>query len=584
MLPDTRPKAEVSEFDTGTLFFSGAPPIRRVREVEPVAIEEREPGRWIVDFGENIVGRLRCTFRGLARGDAVVLRHAEVLDPEGELFTAPLRTANATDTYIAAGTAQPEPWEPRFTFHGFRYSEVTAPTSLGLTSADLRAIVINSDLDAIGTFTCSDPLVSILHDNVIRSWRGNSVGVPTDCPQRDERLGWTGDAQVFSPTATFLTDAEAFLASWLTDLALDQREDGAVPNVVPNLLEEPWSGAAGWGDAAVVVPWSVYEAYGDEAVLRAAWPSIDRWASYVWSRLDETLVWAQDFQFGDWLDPDAPQNKPFKAKARFDLVATAYAAWAHRLAARIARVLTEDVGEDVGEDIGEDQVAAYDERATALADGWWSRFGDAAMTTQTGCALALQFALAPEEQRPRVGDQLALLVRDAGTHLATGFLGTPLLCPALTTTGHVDLAYDLLLQDTPPSWLFQVRAGATTIWERWDATRPDVDLSMVSFNHYAYGAIADWLHRTVAGLAPDPDDPGYHHVIVAPRPGGGMTSASASLRSRYGLTSVAWSLADDGSFALEVLVPPNASATVTLPDGSEPQRVGSGSHSFKTAL
>jgi alpha-L-rhamnosidase len=566
---------EVSDFDRSLLFFSDVPPIRRVGAVTPVDVEQREPGRWIIDFGQNIVGRLRGTFAGLERGDEVTLRHAEVLDPDGELFTAPLRTAKATDHYLAAGDAAVDatPWEPRFTFHGFRYAELSAPASFDLQRADLRAIVITSDLEATGTFACSDPLVSQLYENVNRSWRGNSVDVPTDCPQRDERLGWTGDAQVFSPTAAFLTDAEAFFASWLADLAADQRaSDGAVPHVIPHMMEEPWLGAAGWGDAAIVVPWSVYEAYGDEAVLRASWPSIERWVGYVWGRLDDELVWSKDFQFGDWLDPDAPQDKPFKAKARFDLVATAHAAWIHRLAARIAGVL------------GDDGASTYASRANELSGAWWSRFGEAAVKTQTGCAMALQFSLAPESERERVGSRLAALVEETDNHLATGFLGTPLLCPALTATGRVDLAYKVLLQDTPPSWLFQVKSGATTIWERWDCTRPDVDLSMVSFNHYAYGAIADWLHRTVAGLAPDAEDPGFHHVLVAPKPGGGFTSASASLQSRHGLTSVAWELGDDASFALDVVIPPNASATVTLPDGSEPVRVGSGTHSFKTML
>jgi alpha-L-rhamnosidase len=299
----------------------------------------------------------------------------------------------------------------------------------------------------------------------------------------------------------------------------------------------------------------------------------------VFSRLDEEHRWLRDLQFGDWLDPDAPAEQPWRAKVRFDLVATAYAARSASLLARAAAV------------VGDEALAATaEERAATVRSAWWAHYGDDAARTQTGAALAVAFGLAPDDEASAaLGDALALRVHEAGDHLATGFLGTPVLLPSLAATGHLDVAYAVLLQRTCPSWLYQVGAGATTIWERWDALRPDGSVpmealgvgsgaSMVSFNHYAYGAVAEWLHATVAGLRPDPDDPGYHHVLVEPRPGGGLTWASASLRTRYGDTAVAWRLEGD-RLAVEVELPPNTSATVTVP-GHPPVRVGSGRHSL----
>ena len=562
----------VEGFDAGVLCAPPTPPVRRTQELTPTTLDNG-----ILDFGQNLVGWLRVRLRGVAPGTDVVLRHAEVLDGDGRLFTEPLRTAAATDRYLARGDAE-EVYEPRFTFHGFRYAELTG---VDPSAVEVVAVVVHTDLERLGTFTCSDPLLERLHANVVWGWRGNSVSVPTDCPQRDERLGWTGDAQVFSPTASMLYDAETFWEGWLADLAADQLANGSVTHVVPALDADRMQGAAGWGDAAVVVPWTTYVAYGDDRVLRQALPSMRSWVDYVWSRLDDEHRWSQDFQFGDWLDPDAPTEKPWRAKARFDLVATAYVVRSASLLARAAAI------------VGDDALAAASaERSAAVRTAWWSHDGEAAARTQAGAALAIAFGLAPDEEaRLALGDALALRVHEAGDHLATGFLGTPVLLPSLTETGHLDVAYAVLLQRTAPSWLYTVLAGATTIWERWDALREDGSVpmgsletgsgsSMVSFNHYAYGAVAEWMHSTIAGLRVDPDDPGYHHFFVEPRPGGGLTSASATQRTRYGTASVSWSSSRDGSsLRVDVEVPPNTTATVTLP-GASPVRVGSGTHSF----
>ena len=552
----------ITIMDTPPLCSPAVPPVRRTQTLQPVSINGA-----VLDFGQNLVGWLRV--RGVPEGTRVTLRHAEILDNDGQLFTAPLRTARATDTFTGGD------YEPRFTFHGFRYAEITG---VDPASVDVEAVVVHSDLERIGTFECSDPLLNRLHQNVVWGWRGNSVSVPTDCPQRDERLGWTGDAQVFSPTASFLYDAETFWENWLRDVAADQRADGAVASVVPDIGLDI-RGACGWGDAAVVVPWTTYVAYGDDTVLRDALPSMRASVDYVYSRLDDEHRWTQDFQYGDWLDPDAPTEQPWRAKAKFDLVATAYAAHVADLLARSAAI------------VGDGALAAQSrQRFETVRAAWWQHYGDAAAATQTGCALAIAFDLVPDDEaRFKMGEALAVRVHDAGDHLATGFLGTPLLLPSLAATGHLDVAYDVLLQRSAPSWLYTVLAGATTIWERWDALRPDgsvpmgaLDIgsgsSMVSYNHYAYGAVAQWMHEAIAGIRPDPEDPGYHHFFVEPRPGGGLTHASASLMTRYGRASVAWRLEDDALRA-DVEVPPNTSATVALPD-RDPVTVGSGSHTF----
>ncbi|HVT76589.1 MAG TPA: family 78 glycoside hydrolase catalytic domain [Acidimicrobiales bacterium] len=549
--------------ETPPLCAPAVPPVRRTEVLQPVSVNGS-----ILDFGQNLVGWLRV--RGVPDGTTATIRHAEILDNDGQLFTAPLRTARATDVFTGGE------YEPRFTFHGFRYAEI-----IGVSPDDVEveAVVVHSDLERIGTFECSDPLLNRLHANAVWGWRGNSVAVPTDCPQRDERLGWTGDAQVFSPTASFLYDAETFWQNWLADVAAEQRADGAVPSVVPDIGLEI-RGACGWGDAAVVVPWTTYVAYGDDTVLRDALPSMRASVDYVYSRLDADHRWTQDFQYGDWLDPDAPTEQPWRAKARFDLVATAYAARVADLLARAASV------------VGDDALAAQSRaRFDTVRAAWWEHYADTAATTQTGAALAIAFDLVPDDEaRFKMGEALALRVHDAGDHLSTGFLGTPLLLPSLAATGHLDVAYDVLLQRSAPSWLYTVLAGATTIWERWDALREDgsvplgsLDIgsgnSMVSYNHYAYGAVAEWLHTAVAGLRPDPDDPGYHHFFVEPRlDGHRLTHASASLQTRYGTAAVRWRL-DGDQLRVDVEVPPNTSATVTLPDGST-QRVGSGVHAF----
>ncbi|MFJ2235050.1 glycoside hydrolase family 78 protein [Streptomyces sp. NPDC087859] len=562
----------VVERDLSTLVAPDGPPVRRIEEIAPVSVTTTPSGRTLLDFGQNLVGRLRLTVSGQA-GRVVVLRHAEVLE-DGELCTRPLRTAAATDTYTLRGEGA-EVFEPRFTFHGFRYAEITGAPD-GFDPTTVRAVVLHSDLERTGSFECSDDLVNRLHENVVWGMRGNFLDVPTDCPQRDERLGWTGDIQVFSPTASYLYDSAGFLGSWLADLAVEQGADGVVPFVVPKVgVAGADTPTAAWGDAAVVVPWVLHERYGDTGVLTDQYDSMRGWVEHVASIAGPSRLWDSGFQFGDWLDPTAPAGRPDAAATPAELVATAYFARSTELLARTAEILGRD-----GD--AERYRALAEEIRVAFRAEYVTGAGRMMADAPTGYALALCFdLLASDAQRTHAGNRLAQLVRAGGHKIATGFVGTPLICDALTRTGHADTAYRLLLQQECPSWLYPVTMGATTVWERWDSLLPDGTVNpsgMTSFNHYALGSVADWLHRTVAGLAPA--EPGYRRLRVAPRPGGGLTHARAKLRTPYGYAEVSWSLAGT-ELTVDVLVPPNTTAEVVLPDGGgDSVEVGSGRYSW----
>jgi alpha-L-rhamnosidase len=553
------------------------PPVRRTQLVPPMAIAHSPSGRTIVDFGQNLVGRLRITVEGSA-GQTVTLRHAEVLE-NGELGVRPLRIAEATDRYTLKGGGR-EVWEPRFTFHGFRYAEVEGWPG-EIRADDMTAVVCHSDMGRTGWFECSDPLLNKLHENVIWSMRGNFLDIPTDCPQRDERLGWTGDIAAFVPTASFLYDCAGFLTSWLADLAIEQQDfGGMVPVIVPDIID--WStsrfagphAAAAWGDAATIVPWVLYQRFGDSNMLAAQFESMRAWVDFVAQLAGDNRLWDEGFQFGDWLDPAPPPDAPWEARTDRHLVATAYFAHSAELVGLAARVLGRP------EDATRYMNLASEIRQ-AFARAYFTPDGLMTSDAETAYALAIEFALlTDDQQRQRAGKRLAELVRESGYHIATGFVGTPIVCDALCRVGQVDAAYRLLLQRECPSWLYPVTMGATTIWERWDSMRPDGSINpgeMTSFNHYALGAVADWLHRSVAGLAPAA--PGYRALEFRPQPGGGLTHAMARHMTPYGLAECAWRITSAWNIDVEVTVPPNTTATVFLPNSTEsPKRVGSGSY------
>ncbi|TDU84272.1 alpha-L-rhamnosidase [Kribbella voronezhensis] len=559
---------EVLDADLTLLVAPDGPPVRVVEVVPALKIWTSPAGKTLVDFGQNLVGHVRLTVRGGSAGDEIVVRHAEVLEND-ELGVRPLRTAKATDSFVLAGPGETV-LEAELTFHGFRYAEVTGVPDLA--AGDLEAVVISSDLRRTGWFESSDQLLDRFHENVVWGMRGNFVDVPTDCPQRDERLGWTGDIQVFSPTATFLFDSAGFLDSWLADLAAEQQKDGSVPFVIPDVLRDASPSTAAWGDAAVVVPWVLYQRTGDLDLLARQLPSMRAWVDRMTDLAGDDLLWTGGFQFGDWLDPAAPPDNPFRAKADPDVLATAHLA-------RSAQIVAE-ASELTGDSSKEYADLAARVRA-AFAAEYATEGGRVLSDAPTTYAMALQWALLPTEaQRRRAGLRLADLVRTAGFRISTGFVGTPLMADALTDVGEPDLAYRLLLQTGCPSWLYAVTMGATTIWERYDSMLPDGSINpgeMTSFNHYALGAVADWMHRRVAGLAPG--SAGYSSIVVHPLPASQLTRAAARHLTPYGEARVAWER-NGGSFHLAVTVPVGSTATVHLPGSSEPIEVRHGDHEW----
>ena len=563
------------------------PPVRRQEQIRPVRLLHSPQGEVIFDFGQNMVGWVRLRARGPA-GTTITLRHAEVLDREGSLYTENLRRAAQTTRFTLKGlTDADELFEPHFTFQGFRYVAVEGfPGEPAFEN--LTGIVLYSDTPPAGTFECSNPLINRLQHNIVWGQRGNFVDVPTDCPQRDERLGWTGDAQVFARTACFNMNVAPVFTKWLRDLSADQLPDGSVPFVVPDVLSRIASGglhgflpsgAAAWSDAAVIIPWTLYLCYGDLRLLEEQYPSMAGWVEYVRGRMDQDYVWRRDFQFGDWLDYRGRDPHIPAPVTNAELIATAFFAYSAGLLASAARVLGKAGDAERYTDLAQRIKAAF-------CDEFVTQTGRVGPNTQTAYVLALQFDLLPEEVRPLAADRLAEEVGRAHYHLSTGFVGTPYLCHVLSRFGHIDVAYELLNQEGCPSWLYPVNKGATTIWERWDSIRPDGSFQnpgMNSFNHYAYGAIGDWLYRVVAGIELDPAEPGYKHVLFQPQPGGGLTHARATLDSPYGLVASAWDLTEAG-LHLRVTVPPNAHATVRLPaqsldalsEGGEPLAAGNG--------
>lgn len=551
--------AQLCAPDVTDLVETTWPTIQRIQTLSPVATTQATSGRLVVDFGQVVSGWVRVRVTG-SPGDVVTLRHCELLvagEPEYESN----RGAEATDRYVLRGGAE-EVWEPRFTFHGFRYVEVDAPVEVAL-----EAVVVHTALERTGWFGASHPGVEKLHENVVWSFRGNAVGVPTDCPQRDERLGWTGDINAFAPVGAFLYDVTDWLGSWLEDLAAEQRRLGVVPYVVPHVEVPPKAPAALWADAAVNVPWALYQESGEKSVLRKQWPSMMRHVESVLPFLDDRGLWSRGFQFGDWVDPDAPPQAPFLAKTHPAQVATAHFVRSLAQLAATAVVLEEDPGP---------YLQLHSRVRDAFRQEWVTSGGRLVGETATGYALAICFGLLDEPQLPRAGLRLAQIVADGGYRIATGFAGTPWVMHALSSTGHVDAAYRLLLREECPSFLYPVSMGATTVWERWDAVLPDGTLNstgMTSLNHYALGAVADWLHRVVGGLSPT--RPGYASVRIAPEPGSALQHAGVRKRTRYGDIDVRWRK-ESGWLHLDATVPHGVQATICLPYSREEVHLNEG--------
>lgn len=547
-----------------------------------------------VDLGQNMVGRVR--FRGSApRGTTVVLRFAEVLGEDGRIYTDNLRTAAATDAYTFKGEGE-EVWESKFTFHGFRYVEVKDYPG-EVTPDTVTGVVLYSDMPETGTFECSDPLLNQLQRNIVWGQRGNFLDVPTDCPQRDERLGWTGDIQVFASTAAFNMNVAGFLTKWAEDVRDAQSEAGAVPAVVPKAAFGLEDGGPAWADAAVICPWTVYRCYGDLRILQDNWDVMERFMNFVARESPGHIRCAPGYEgwmgFGDWLSINADTPR--------DLIGTAFFAYDARLMAEMAEAIGDQAaaarygqlfaevreafqnrflvgGTLTAEDLVEAKARTDVAQADAISRGNLQHAAYGPVTsevyntelftpTQTAYVLGLHFDLLPEGLRERAADELAADIERRGLHLSTGFVGAPYLLHVLSEHDKLDLAYALLAQTTWPSWLYAVTQGATTVWERWDGLteRGFQSAEMNSFNHYAYGSVGAWLYRTVSGLWPS--EPGYKHAVIRPQPGGGLRYAKASLETPYGTLAVSWEKDDEGALQLDVTVPPNTSATIYLPPG-----------------
>ncbi|MFJ4165267.1 family 78 glycoside hydrolase catalytic domain [Microbacterium sp. NPDC089698] len=566
------------DVDRSRLVAQAGPPVKRQETRRPERIWASPSGRTLVDFGQNLVGWVRVAVRG-PRGSEIVLRHAEVLE-DGELGTRPLRAARATDVFVLSGDE--DVFEPTLTFHGFRYVEVSGWPG-DLRAEDLEAVVVHSDMRRTGSFECSEPLVNQLVHNSVWGQKGNFLSVPTDCPQRDERLGWTGDIAAYAASASFQFDTSDFLHDWLEDLHAETRHSatGIVPIVVPDVLKYahfpedfafPELGATAiWGDAAVWVPEALWRAYGDRERLAAHYPAMVLHLESVERALSPTGLWDQGFQFGDWLDPDAPPENPAAAKADPHVVATACLYRSAAFAAEAAGIL--GLAEEAG------RWRALADRTRAAFQEHYVEGGLVRSDCVTVYALAICFGLLGDEDRGRAADRLVELVRAGGYRVTTGFAGTPFVTWALSETGHVEDAYRLLLETENPSWLYPVTMGATTVWERWDSMLPDGTINpgeMTSFNHYALGAVADWIHQVVGGIRPA--EPGYAAVRIEPVPGPGISWARTRYDSAAGEIAVHWSAGEDG-FVLEARIPEGVPAEIVLPGGARHEVVG-GEHRF----
>ncbi|MDR1720663.1 MAG: glycoside hydrolase family 78 protein [Dysgonamonadaceae bacterium] len=546
----------VKPLDKKVLIGSESVPVRIVKTLKPIQKITTPKGEQVFDMGQNMVGWIQFRLKGKA-GSKITLKFAEILDKEGNFYTTNLRAAKVTDRYIFKGDAT-ETYEPHFTFHGFRYVKIEDFEG-EVTLDDLTGKVIHSDMRFTGSFECSDPLINQLQQNIQWGLRGNFLDVPTDCPQRDERLGWTADAQVFAPTACFNADAATFFTKWLKDLAADQRKDGAVSHVVPDIANVGF-GSTGWADAAVIIPWDIYQIYGDVEVLRTQYPSMKAWVNFMRNETRKSgYIFNTGFHYGDWLAYSTNDSDYPGATTDKDLVATAYFARSTQLLQQTAAILgyTNDVA-----DFGH----LFSSIKQAFLKEFMTPAGRLASNTQTAYVLALSFDLVPENLKKQAAERLANDVKKFG-HITTGFLGTPDICEILSGFGYTDLAYMLLFRKEYPSWLYPVTQGATTIWERWDGLKPDgtfQDPGMNSFNHYAYGAIGNWLYSRVAGIRNAAGSVGYKKILIEPSPNEKLSYAKAEFHSVYGLISSSWQQSD-GHFHLQVAIPPNTTAEVRLP-------------------
>jgi len=558
-VPAEKTAAVCFDGPTETLIPHEGAPIREQERVIPSRMFVTPKGETVIDFGQELTGFLEVRMNAKA-GDVVDVSFAEVMDQEGNFYTENYRSAKCQYHYTCRDGQQT--YKTHLTFYGWRYIRVNAfPGEVGLDS--FTGVVVHSEMKRTGHIATSEPMLNRLFSNIIWGQKSNFVDVPTDCPQRDERLGWMGDAQVFARTACMNYDAEQFFSKWLKDLAADQHADGYVGAVIPDVWtrakrEERGTASAAWGDAATVVPWEVYRAYGNVEMLRRQFPSMKKWVDYIGTITTTPLLWTGCGHYADWLGLDAPSGS-YRGASRQDFIASAYYAFSTELVIKAGKALGEDVS--AYEALYEKIVAAF-------------RKAFPVYETQTECVLAVHFRLAEDVQK--AADQLAEKVREAGVQLRTGFVGTPYILHALSSHGHADLAWELLLRREYPSWLYPISKGATTIWEHWDGIMPDGGFwskDMNSFNHYAYGAVADWIFGVAAGIQVCEDAPGYARIRIAPQPTEKLEWLEASIETRHGLVSSKWTKVDNG-WRYDIVTPVETEIVLK----GEMRKVGAGSY------
>ena len=547
------------------------------QESEPVRITKRikakefiltPNGEKVIDFGQNLAGFVEIKLHGKA-GEKVIISHAETLDKDGNFYPDTLRQAKSIDTFICDG--QEQVVHPHFTFHCFRYIKVEGIENIELS--DFTACVLHTDMQVTGSFQCSNEMVNQLQSNIQWGQRGNFLDIPTDCPQRDERLGWTGDAQVFSKTASYNMNTALFFTKWLHDLKSEQTKEFGPPHVVPNILDNQ-DAAAAWSDAATIIPWTVYQVYEDQRVLEEQYESMKGYIDYITEHCGENGLWQTGFQYGDWLALDKEESADRTGATDKYLVANAYYAYSTKIVYQTAEILEYKEDAKKYKDL-------YEEILRKFNQEYITATGRMVSETQTGCILALYFNLAEEKYRKRITESLKTNLANHKNHLATGFVGTPYLCHTLSENGLHDLAGNIFLKEDYPSWLYAVKKGATTIWERWNSIMPDGSFDesgMNSLNHYAYGSIGDWMYEKLAGI--QNIEPGYKVLKIEPKFIKGITSVAATFESVYGTIRSAW-CCQDGKITVDVTVPANTQAYIKLPEKEEVLQVGSGDYHYE---
>lgn len=551
----------IGNYSNDNLMAQEGMPVKRIEELKPIKIWRTPKGTLVADLGQNMVGWIRLKVNGPA-GTAVTIRHAEVMDKFGEFYTENLRAAKVTLNYTLKGGGE-EVYEPRFTFMGFRYIAVEGFPG-ELKPENITGVVVHSEMTKTGSFECSNPLVNQLQHNIQWGQKGNFVDVPTDCPQRDERLGWTGDAQAFCRTAAYNYDVASFFTKWLGDLSAEQRPNGAVQFVIPDVISKKQAEApvsAGWGDVATIAPWTLYQVYGDKRLLERQYPSMKAYVDYIRSKAGDSNLWKNGSVFGDWLfyKPEMAAHTEADGYTDKDMIATMFYAYSASLVAKAAAELGKTEDAQFYQNLFEKIKATFIEEYVTPK-------GRIASDSQTAYVLALHFNLLPDNLKTSATNYLVADIKGRKNHLSTGFLGTPYLCHVLSENGQTNVSYDLLTQETFPSWLYPIKMGATTIWERWDGQKTDStfqDKGMNSFNHYAYGAIGDWMYRVVAGI--EIGKVGYKQIKIQPHPNNKFDFAKANLESNYGPIASGWER-KNGKMKFTVKIPANTTALITLPN------------------